>query len=48
MEAIEWGVDRFVVGLQWHPEMMEGQVATIRPIFTAFVEECKVASLNYL
>ena len=41
VEAVEWEGNRFVVAVQWHPEMMEGQMANIRPIFNAFVEECK-------
>ena len=44
---MEWEAnDRFVVAVQWHPEMMEGKVSTIRPIFNAFVDQCKVASAN--
>ncbi|MFJ5769074.1 gamma-glutamyl-gamma-aminobutyrate hydrolase family protein [Psychrobacillus sp. NPDC093180] len=38
--------DRFVVAVQWHPEMMEAKVSTIRPLFNAFVEKCKLASHN--
>lgn len=41
VEAVEWEGNRFVVAVQWHPEMMEGKMANIRPIFNAFVEECK-------
>jgi putative glutamine amidotransferase len=44
IEAIETEEERFVVAVQWHPEMMEGPVAAIRPIFSAFVEECKTAN----
>lgn len=44
VEAIEWKEERFVIAVQWHPEMMEGQIATIRPIFDAFVEECRAAN----
>ncbi|QFF98134.1 gamma-glutamyl-gamma-aminobutyrate hydrolase family protein [Psychrobacillus glaciei] len=44
VEGIEWDQDRFVVAVQWHPEMMEGPLASIRPIFNAFVQECKVAA----
>lgn len=45
IEGIEWEAEnRFVVAVQWHPEMMEGPVSTIRPIFTTFVEACKIAS----
>lgn len=40
VEGMEWEDSRFVVAVQWHPEMMEGQVASIRPIFTAFVQAC--------
>lgn len=44
VEAVEWEGNRFVVAVQWHPEMMEGKMANIRPIFNAFVEECKSAN----
>lgn len=47
IEGMEWETGgRFVVAVQWHPEMMEGQVASIRPIFNAFVEQCKIANGN--
>lgn len=43
IEGMEWvEQNRFVIAVQWHPEMMEGQVDTIRPIFHAFVEASKV------
>lgn len=43
IEGIEWEVpNRFVVAVQWHPEMMEEQVDTMRPIFNALVEACKM------
>lgn len=44
IEAMEWEKNRFVVAVQWHPEMMEGPVAAIRPIFSAFIEECKIVN----
>ncbi|WP_313892668.1 gamma-glutamyl-gamma-aminobutyrate hydrolase family protein [Psychrobacillus sp.] len=43
IEGMEWEEERFVVAVQWHPEMMEGPVASIRPIFDAFVNACKIA-----
>lgn len=47
IEGMEWQAnDRFVVAVQWHPEMMEDKVSTIRPIFNAFVDRCKLASAN--
>ncbi|TQR21316.1 gamma-glutamyl-gamma-aminobutyrate hydrolase family protein [Psychrobacillus vulpis] len=48
IEAVEWEEDRFIVAVQWHPEMMEGKLASIRPIFTAFVEECKTKCIPSL
>lgn len=43
IEGIEWEEpNRFGVAVQWHPEMMEGQVDTVRPIFNAFVEASKM------
>ena len=43
IEGMEWEEpNRFVVAVQWHPEMMEEKVDTIRPIFTAFVEASKM------
>ena len=45
VEGIEWEEpNRFVIAVQWHPEMMEGQVDTIRPIFNAFIEASKITS----
>lgn len=50
IEGMEWEEsNRFVVAVQWHPEMMEEKVDTIRPIFTAFVEASKMtAEVNEL
>lgn len=43
IEGMEWeDQSRFVIAVQWHPEMMEGRVDTVRPIFTAFVEASKM------
>lgn len=45
IEGMEWETgNRFVVAVQWHPEMMEGPVSTIRPLFNSFVEACKIAN----
>jgi len=45
IEGMEWEEpNRFVVAVQWHPEMMEEKVDTIRPIFTAFVEASKMTA----
>ena len=45
IEGMEWEEpNRFVVAVQWHPEMMEEKISTIRPIFTAFVEACKMST----
>lgn len=38
-EAIEWEGRRFVVGVQWHPEMMEDSVEQ-QKIFRALVNAC--------
>ena len=50
IEGMEWEEsNRFIVAVQWHPEMMEEKVDTIRPIFTAFVEASKkTAEVNEL
>jgi len=32
---------RFVVGVQWHPEVMSGHDAISREIFEAFVDQCR-------
>ena len=41
IEAIEIKDDRFVLGLQWHPEMMATHHEDQRKIFKAFVGACK-------
>ncbi len=39
IEAIEFPEDRFVLGLQWHPEAMFGTSPAMIEIFAAFVAE---------
>ena len=40
-EAIELEGDRFVVGVQWHPERMWRRSPRQRRLFAAFVEACR-------
>ncbi len=40
IEAIEREGERFVVGVQWHPEMMAGTDPDSRRLFEAFVGRC--------
>ena len=45
IEGVEWeSENRFVMAVQWHPEMMESVVSTIRPLFDTFVDACKMAN----
>lgn len=45
IEGMEWEEsNRFVVAVQWHPEMMEQQVDTVRLIFNALVEASKMTA----
>ena len=37
VEAIELENKRFVMGIKWHPELMED----MNPIFSEFVKECR-------
>jgi len=39
VEAIEFGGDHFMVGIQWHPEKIYDD--NRRKLFSAFVEECR-------
>jgi putative glutamine amidotransferase len=32
---------RFIVGVQWHPELMSGHDDVSREIFELFVEKCR-------
>jgi len=41
IEAIEIKEDRFVMGMQWHPEMMADRHTDQLKIFKCFVEACK-------
>lgn len=46
IEGMEWEEpNRFVVAVQWHPEMMEAQVDTVRPIFNALIEASKMTGV---
>ena len=40
IEAVELEGDRFVVGVQWHPEMMINGTTSYLNLFKAFVDEC--------
>jgi putative glutamine amidotransferase len=40
IEAVELEGDRFVVGVQWHPEMMINGTTSYLGLFKAFVDEC--------
>ena len=39
VEAIEKEGEDFVIGLQWHPEMMAKENEIMKKIFTALIEE---------
>ncbi|MFT9849349.1 gamma-glutamyl-gamma-aminobutyrate hydrolase family protein [Aneurinibacillus sp. REN35] len=41
IEAIELQGERFVVGVQWHPELMHESDEYAKALFKAFVEQCK-------
>lgn len=41
IEAIEQPGDRFLVGVQWHPEDLEAQHQTAAGLFRGFVEACQ-------
>ena len=41
VEGMELLGERFVIGLQWHPEMMIDRYPEYLAIFTSFVESCK-------
>lgn len=41
IEAIESADDRFVVGVQWHPEDTAGSDDVSRKLFEAFVDACR-------
>ncbi len=41
IEAIEYSSDRFVVAVQWHPEMMFEKNDEYMDLFNKFIEECK-------
>lgn len=41
IEAIETREDGFIVGVQWHPEMLVDQDAATRRLFTAFIDAAR-------
>ncbi len=41
IEALETSNDRFVVGVQWHPEMLIDKDAGTRRLFVAFIEAAR-------
>ncbi len=41
IEAIEKNGDLFVVGVQWHPEMLSASYETMQKLFTKLIEEAK-------
>ncbi|OAA94847.1 gamma-glutamyl-gamma-aminobutyrate hydrolase family protein [Clostridium coskatii] len=41
VEAIEMKEDRFILGTQWHPEMLEEKHCEQLLIFKAFIEACR-------
>ncbi|MDE6451470.1 MAG: gamma-glutamyl-gamma-aminobutyrate hydrolase family protein, partial [Odoribacter sp.] len=40
IEAVEMPGHRFVMGIQWHPEMLLTASDTMLPLFRRFVSEC--------
>jgi putative glutamine amidotransferase len=44
-EGIEMPGERFVVAVQWHPEMMIDHDPRYLAIFQAFVEACKIKAV---
>lgn len=47
IEAIELKSDRFVVGVQWHPETLIEKHPQYLKLFTSFLEYCKKVELSY-
>lgn len=41
VETIEMKGERFVVGVQWHPEMLLEKHPKYLKIFTSFIEYCR-------
>lgn len=42
VEAIEYkGKDDFILGVQWHPELLSSKIISMQNIFDMFVEICK-------
>ncbi len=41
IEAIEGNTESFVMGVQWHPEMMGKKYENMQQIFNLFINECK-------
>lgn len=42
VEAIEQVGERFVIGVQWHPEMMIEKDINSQRLFKAFINECRI------
>ena len=40
VEGMELEGNRFVLAVQWHPEMMLEKLPEVMPLFTRFIEEC--------
>lgn len=47
IEAIEMKGNRFVVGVQWHPEMLLEKHPQYLKLFTHFLESCQKVELSY-
>jgi len=46
IEALELVGDRFVVAVQWHPEIMSTRCEIAASIFKGFIQECRVQSTS--
>ena len=42
VEAIEQVGERFVIGVQWHPEMMIEKDINSQRLFKEFINECRI------
>lgn len=47
IEAIEMNGDRFVVGVQWHPEKLLEKHTEYLKLFKSFIDSCKKKNLEY-
>lgn len=41
IEAVQWDETHFVLGIQWHPEMLLTASGEMLPLFSAFIDACK-------